>query len=90
MAHIKAEGWVVKGTGDAHGEIDQIHLRAGDAPRCVQVKASSVRRGPYADFQPEARRKLLAEAAAAGAEAWLAWAPPDRKPTRWIPPSEWP
>lgn len=86
----RADGWIVKGTGDSHGAVDQIHLKKDMAPRCVQVKGSSVSRGRFADFPPEDRELLLQEAAKAGAEAWLAWAPPDRKPTRWIPPIEWP
>lgn len=86
----REDGWIVKGTGDAHGAVDQIHLKKGETPRCVQVKGSSAKRGPYADFPPEDREILLQEAAKAGAEAWLAWSPPDRKPTRWIPPIEWP
>lgn len=86
----RADGWVVKGTGDAHGHIDQIHAKAGERPRAVQVKGSSASRGPYADFQPEEREAFLREADKGGLEPWLAWAPPDRKPTRWIPPGKWP
>jgi Holliday junction resolvase len=84
----RADGWLVKGTGDAHGCVDQIHAKAGEPVRAVQVKGS--RRGPFADFGPAERLAFLAEADAAGLEPWLAWAPPDRKPTRWLRPDSWP
>jgi hypothetical protein len=98
---LRADGWIVKGTGDAHGAIDQIACRHG-VTRIIQVKGS--RRSPYSDFPPHERAQFLREARQAGwglggdppceppvhIEAWLAWAPPDRKPTRWIHPDEWP
>lgn len=83
-------GWVVKGTGDAHGTTDLIGLREGRTPILVQVKATAAKRGPFADFKPAERRALIEEAELAGANAWLAWRPPDRKGTRWIEPDEWP
>lgn len=86
---LRDDGWVVKGTGDAHGAVDLIALKAGEVPRLVQVKGNRSG-GAFMNFRPEERAELLREALAAGAEAWLAYAPPDRKPTRWIPPSEWP
>lgn len=86
----RADGWVVKGTGDAHGVIDQIHAKAGVGYRAVQVKGSAAHRGPYADFQPEEREQMKAEAKRGGLDPWLAWAPPDRKPTRWVHADDWP
>jgi len=53
----------------------------------VQVKATSG--GPYSHFLPEERLTLKAMAARAGAEAWLCWWPPHRKPT-WIEATAWP
>lgn len=86
-AELERDGWIVKGTGDAHGQIDLIALRDGVCS-LIQVKGS--KSGPFAHFGPEARAALLDQARIAGFPAVLAWAPPDRKPTRWIPPSEWP
>jgi hypothetical protein len=85
---LRAEGYVVKGTGDAHGAIDLIALKAGEKPRCVQVKGNLG--GPFMNFRPKEREQFLVEAEMAGADAWLAYAPPDRQPTRWLPPFEWP
>jgi len=84
----RAEGWIVKGTGDAHGAVDQIHVRLGQC-RLVQVKGNR-NGGAYSNFGPEERQGMLDEALRAGFEAWLAWAPPDRKPTRWICSKDWP
>jgi hypothetical protein len=92
---LRADGWIVKGTGDAHGAIDSIAVRDG-VTRLIQVKGSSVARGRFADFHPDERALFLNEAMIAGygrhdhIQAWLVWAPADRKPPRWIPPSEWP
>ncbi len=86
---LRADGWLVKGTGDAHGAVDTIALRDGEA-MLLQIKASSVKRGRFADFPPEDRLEIQREAAKAGFPVWLVWAPPDRKPPRWIHPSEWP
>lgn len=84
---LRADGWLVKGTGDAHGKVDLIALRGGEA-KLVQVKGS--RWSAYSDFSPAERETLGGEGAKAGFPVWLAWAPPDRKPTRWIPEEDWP
>lgn len=84
----RRDGWIVKGTGDAHGVVDQIHVRLGQV-RLVQVKGNR-NGGPYSNFGPEARAQMKDEALRAGFEAWLAWAPPDRKPTRWLSSKQWP
>lgn len=91
---LRADGWVYKGTGDAHGQIDGIALKRGQLPMIVQTKGSSRARGPYADFEPLERAQLETEAEAAGwpehAELWLAWKPTPKGATSWIEPGEWP
>lgn len=84
----RTDGWIVKGTGDAHGAIDQIHCRSGEV-RLVQVKGNRSG-GPFANFRPDERQLMNEEAFQAGFKAWLAYAPPDRQPVRWIPSWEWP
>lgn len=91
-AEERANGAIWKGTGDAHGKIDGIRLKRGERPRVVQVKGTSG--GPFERFGPLERAELEQEAEAAGwpeaVDLFLAWAPPDRRPTRWIPAEEWP
>lgn len=86
---LRAEGYVVKGTGDAHGAIDLIALKEGHIPKVVQVKGNRDG-GPFANFRPAERLQIAREAEDAGADAWLAYAPPDRLPTRWYAEDEWP
>lgn len=87
---LRDAGWEVKGTGDAHGAVDLMAIQRGRKPIVVQVKGTAVARGAFGDFKPKERRELLEAAERGGANAWLAWAPPDRKPTRWIEPQDWP
>ena len=86
---LRTEGFLVKGTGDAHGAIDLIALKKGHQPLVIQVKGNRDG-GPYANFRPLERILMAAEAIQAGAAAYLAWAPPDRKPTRWYHVDQWP
>ena len=88
---LRELGWLYKGTGDAHGHIDGIALRRGERPMALQIKGT---RTPYSHFGPTARQAFLQEVAAAGwpeeIDAYLVWAPPDRKPPRFIAPQHWP
>jgi Holliday junction resolvase len=86
---LRADGWVVKGTGDAHGATDLVCLKRGETPKLVQVKANR-KGGPYMNFRKAERAELQAEAEQAGAECWLVYWPPDRQPPRWIGPELWP
>lgn len=88
---LRAGGWLYKGTGDAHGAVDGIALKAGERALILQIKGT---KRPFDHFRPEERAEFLQEAEAAGwpmeRDAFLIWAPPDRKPPRWIPPEKWP
>lgn len=85
---LRSEGWIVKGTGDAHGAIDLIALKGGYA-KVIQVKGN-LKGGPFANFRPPERKLMLEEAKTAGAEAVLVYAPPNRRAPQWIPPMGWP
>jgi Holliday junction resolvase len=85
---LRAKGWIVKGTGDAHGAIDLIAVRRGDV-RLIQVKGNRDG-GPFANFRPTERKLMNEEALRAGFKAWLVYAPPDRQAPRWIPSWTWP
>lgn len=83
---LRDEDWVVlKGT--TYGTCDLVALRDGDRPRLIEVKSTA--QGPYEHFSPADRASLAAEAARAGADAYLAWHPP-RGVLRCIPSWEWP
>lgn len=89
---LEATGWLVKGSGDSHGAVDLIAVKAGYV-RLIQVKGSKA--GPFEHFRPEERAAFLEECGRAigpspSISVWLAWAPPDRQPTRWLRPDEWP
>ena len=86
---LRAEGWIVKGTGDAHGAIDLIALKRGERPRVLQIKGN-VAGGPFMNFRQPERSLIQQEALQADADAWLVYAPPDRKAPRWLHPGEWP
>lgn len=86
---LRDQGWVVKGTGDAHGAIDLIALKQGYRPRVLQVKGNKGG-GPFMNFRPQERSLLQEEALQADADAWLIYAPPNRQSPRWIHPSDWP
>lgn len=83
---LRGDDWVVvKGT--TYGVADLVALRVGSTPRLIEVKSTAG--GPYERFGPAARASLIAEAERAGAQAWLAWWPPNGK-LRHIPATEWP
>ncbi len=79
--------WVVIHTRPGTNFCDVVALKLGRPSRFVEVKSTT--RGPYAGFPPEDRADLLAVAALAGAEAWLAWWPKGGKLT-WIHSDHWP
>lgn len=102
-SELRKEGWVTFRTGGTGGDdrvVDVVAMRfsypTGHTPldrlaevRFIEVKASGVKRGRYADFGPADRRRLSEAAAQAGATAWLAWWP-SRGELHMIPESEWP
>jgi Holliday junction resolvase len=83
QAQLRRDGWIVYRAAGSHGCADLVALRHDDTPRLVQVKASQ--QGAFEHFRPEERALLIAEADAAGAEAWLCWWPVHRK-AQWIRP----
>lgn len=84
--HYRADGWVAYRLPQPSAG-DVLALRAGAAPKLIQVKSTAG--GPFERFGPVDRAALLAEANQAGAHALLAWWPPGGK-LRLIGPSEWP
>lgn len=86
-ALLEAEGWVVTRAAGSLGDADLMCLKRGMPPRLVEVK--STHRGPFHGFGPADRRDLLLAAWMAGAEAWLCWWPPRKKP-QWVHSDEWP
>jgi Holliday junction resolvase len=87
-AELEADGYLVKGTGDAHGAVDLVAVKEGRA-LLVQVKGN-LHGGPFMNFRPDERAALLGSARQAGAPCVLIYAPSDRKPPRWIWPRDWP
>ncbi len=79
--------WVVIHTRPGTNFCDVVALKVGLPTRFVEVKSTAG--GPYEHFRREDRLDLIAVAALAGAEPWLAWWPP-RGELRWIPMIEWP
>jgi Holliday junction resolvase len=86
---LLADDWWVCRAAGSLGDADLVALKDAKRPRMVEVKASSMQRGPFADFGPKDRADLLFAARLAGADAVLAWWPPRGK-LRWIWPEEWP
>lgn len=84
---LDAEGWWTTRAAGSLGDADIVALKAGQPPRLVEVKSTAG--GPYERFGPADRDQLLAAAEQAGADAWLVWWPPRRKPV-WIHPDAWP
>lgn len=80
-------GYVAFRSPASLGAADVVALRAGFAPRLVEVKATAD--GPYKTFGPAARARLSALAKEAGGVALLAWWPAN-KPLRLITELEWP
>lgn len=85
---LEEDWWVCRAAGSL-GDADLVALKPGRRPLLVEVKASSMTRGPFADFGPKDRLDLKFAGALAGADVTLCWWPPRGKP-RWIPVSEWP
>ena len=84
---LRGEGFFAIRAPASLGVADVVALKDGERPRLVEVK--STKAGPYAGFGPADRKALAEMAAQAGADAYLYWHPPRRKP-KWIPESEWP
>jgi Holliday junction resolvase len=83
---LRSEDWVVlKGT--SFGVCDLAALREGSWPRLIEVKAN--RGGPYMNFRKGDRESMKIEAKRAGAQAWLAYWPPNGA-LQMIPEWEWP
>ena len=85
---LEADGWVVVRAAGSLGPVDLVAMHRGRFPMFVQVKAD--RRSAWHNFPPEDRLELAELARQAGAEAWLAWYPQDRRPAQWIPERDWP
>lgn len=86
-ALLEAEDWFVVRAAGSLGDADLVALREGSRPRIIEVKSTAG--GPYERFVPAERAQLRLAARIAGADAWLCWWPPRRKPI-WIAASEWP
>jgi hypothetical protein len=83
--HLRAQGWVVRRLAD--GPADLVALKAGVRPLLVQVKSTAG--GPWEHFGPADRTALEHEAISAGADATLAYWPPQGR-LRWFPAARWP
>lgn len=83
---LEDDGWWVCRAAGSLGDADLVALR-GPEKRLIEVK--STMRGPYSGFGPEQRSELTYAAEIAGAEAWLCWWPPRKKPA-WYPENVWP
>jgi hypothetical protein len=90
MATLVADGWpVVKRFAWGAADVFAAKLDDDGQPliRLVQVKSTGG--GPFERFGPSDRAQLLADAAACGAQAWLAWWPAYGS-LQWGPSSKWP
>jgi Holliday junction resolvase len=98
---LEAEGWWVARAAGSLGDADLVALRYGftlepvdELPLplaealLIEVKANKAG-GPFANFRPKDRAKLLAAADKAGATAILAYWPA-HKPLRFIHSEDWP
>lgn len=84
---LESEGWIAFRAPASLGCADVVALRAGDRPMLIEVKSTAG--GAYERFQPADRERLAQAGRIAGADVFLVWWPPRRKPL-WIPQSEWP
>lgn len=84
---LAKQDWITFRAPASLGCADVVALRDGSRPRFVEVKGTAA--GPYSGFSRAARARLSGTARLAGAEAWLAWWPPNGT-LRWIAESEWP
>lgn len=84
---LEAEGWWTCRAAGSLGDADVVALKEGQRPRMIEVK--STHRGPFHGFGPKDREALVSAAEGAGADPWLVWWPPRRKPV-WIGVEDWP
>jgi Holliday junction resolvase len=84
---LEKQGWWVTRAAGSLGDADLVALMAGFPPRLVEVK--STHRGPFHGFGPADRAAIRTAARRAGAEAWLVWWPPRKKP-EWLHEDDWP
>lgn len=84
---LQERDWLVIRAAASLGPVDLVAFKAGERPWFVEVKSTAG--GPYERFGPADRLKLAELAVWAGADAWLAWWPPNGK-LRWIGAAEWP
>jgi Holliday junction resolvase len=84
---LAGEGWWVTRAAGSFGDADIVGLKAGFPPRLVEVKSTAA--GAFHSFGPRDRSELRAAARKAGAEAWLVWWPPRKRP-QWIHEADWP
>lgn len=84
---LLADGWLAGRTPGSKGAMDLWAMKAGERNRLVQVKGTAA--GAFADFGPEARRRLIEVARQGDADAWLLWWPRDCQPS-WIHEDDWP
>jgi Holliday junction resolvase len=95
LEHLVALGWV--GVRAASGPIDVVAMAGPDAngpdgdseASVLLVQVKSTAGSPYERFGREDRQVLLELAERCGAEAWLAYWPPNAK-LRWIGSNDWP
>jgi Holliday junction resolvase len=91
-ANLRVDGWIVYRSAGSHGNADLIALKAGMAPRLLQVKSSA---RPFEHFRPTERLALEIEAANADAHAYLVHWPLGKTWTwvlmnGWYAPRQWP
>jgi hypothetical protein len=86
VLQLRNDDWIA---GRAPGSlgVDVWAMKAGRRPRLIEVKSTAG--GPYERFGPAERRKASLAGRLAGADVFLVWWPPRRKPT-WIPEGNWP
>jgi Holliday junction resolvase len=87
---LDQDGWWTTRAAGSLGDADVVAMKAGFPPRLVEVKSTAG--GPFERFGPQDRATLAAAARRAGAEAWLVWWPPNRRPNipTWLHETDWP
>jgi Holliday junction resolvase len=86
-ALLIADDWFVTRAAGSLGDADLVALKRGAPPRLIEVKSDV--RSPWVHFGPERRREMRHAARQAGAEAWMCWWPPRKKP-QWVYEDDWP
>ena len=96
MNRLREQGWWAIRSPASKGEVDVVAIRTipyanvdDYAIRVHFYEVKSTAAGPYSHFLPADREALKAEAKKAGADPWLCWWPPRKKP-EFIPASDWP